>query len=192
MSDNGNIFHSRVLENLLQDWEVNHELTCAYRPQGNGIVERVHRTVKRTVKRANCTVAEAVFWVNNTRDERARSPFEWVFAARPRKPGVSVARIEVDRPPSIVPSDSSQDYVDCTRNPFVVGDSVYLRQPGGRCDQEWSGTHRVTMLRPSVSVVLDDDNVSRHVSHLRRVPQPRHLPEAASSDISDDKHGGWW
>ena len=190
MSDNGTIFRSRLLEILLQDWEVNHELTCAYRSQGNGVVERVHRTVKRTVKRANCTVAEAVFWVNNTRGEHANSPFELVFAARPRKPGVSVARTEVHRSPSTGQPDPSQNYADCTRNPFVVGDSVYLRRPDGQCDQEWSGPHRVTLLRSSVSVVLDDDNISRHVSHLRRVPRPGHSQEAAPSNSSDEDDEG--
>ena len=124
MSDNGTIFCSHLLEILLQEWEVNHELPCAYRSQGNRIIEHVHRMVKRTVKWANCTVAEAVFWVNNTCGEHAKSPFELVFAAQPRKPGMSVARTEVHQSPPTEQPDLFQNYADCTRNPFVVGDSV--------------------------------------------------------------------
>ena len=57
------------------------------------------------------------------------------------------------------------------RQKSVFGDSVYLRPPSGRCDEEWSGPHRITSVNSAVSVIINDDGVSRHVSHLRAVPQ---------------------
>ena len=79
-------------------------------------------------------------------------------------------------------------YRELVHNPFVVGDEVYLRNPIGRCDSEWSGPHRVTEVRSAVSVVLDEDGVLRHVSHLRFVPSRRPhsddevtLPDEAST-----------
>ena len=54
---------------------------------------------------------------------------------------------------------------------FYIGDVVYLQQPDGRCNHEWSGPHHVTALNLGVSIVLDDDGISRHISHVRWVPQ---------------------
>ena len=60
---------------------------------------------------------------------------------------------------------------DYEQNPFSVGQKVYLRVPDGRCSNEWSGPHRVTKLQSDVSVILDEDGVTRHVSHLRKIPR---------------------
>ena len=50
LTDNGTNFRGRPLKELLQKWEVTHEFSCAYRPQGNGVIERAHRTIKRTMQ----------------------------------------------------------------------------------------------------------------------------------------------
>ena len=112
------------------------EFSCAYRPQGNGIVERVHRTVKRTAKRTGGSVEEAAFWLNNTRGERAASPYELVFGARSRKPRVSATRVTVERPASPPTEDASALVANTGPNPFAIGDLVYLRLPSGRCGRE--------------------------------------------------------
>ena len=164
MSDNGTAFRSREVMNLFEYWEVRHVLTCAYRPQGNSVIERMHRTVKRTARRGGKSIEEAVFWVNSTSSDGGPSPYECLFCARSRKPGVSPRRVEVARPRR-PRAENSDDYEALDRNPFVVSDSVYLRAPSGRCDEEWSGPHRITSVKSAVSVVLGNDGVSRHVSH---------------------------
>ena len=98
-----------------------------------------------------------------------------------RKPGISEVRVDVSR--SVV--DGLENAVDDDlyeqeeRNPFTVGDKVYLRPSSGRCDDVWTGPHTVTKLNSSVSVVVNEDGVSRHVSHLRLVPG---LRDADSSE----------
>ena len=175
LSDNGAVFRSREMLKLLEEWEVLQTLTCAYRHQGNP-VERVHRTIKRSVQRSNRSVEEAVFWLNNTRAGKTLSPHEQVFAATPRKPGVSHDRVFIDRCifenfTEVNNSHSTQNhYHNTEQNPYFVGDIVYLRPPAGKCDVEWSGPHYVTDIRSRVSVVLDEDGISRHISHIRRVP----------------------
>ena len=67
LTDNGRNFQEKELKKLLQRWEVTQEFSCAYRPQGNGMIERAHRTVKRTIVRAGISAKEATFWLNNTR-----------------------------------------------------------------------------------------------------------------------------
>lgn len=202
LSDNGAVFRSREMLKLLQDWEIQQTLACAYRHQGNP-VERVHRTIKRSVQRSNRSVEEAVFWLNNTRAGKTLSPHELVFAATPRKPGVSHVRVTVDRSnhekiTDLLKSQSnSQDeYRDIEQNPYLVGDIVYLRPATGKCDVEWSGPHYVTDIRSRVSVVLNDDGISRHISHIRRVPSRCVAGEeqvrmgyysTADEDIDDDQ-----
>ena len=103
LTNNGTVYRSRDLEHLLQHWEVAYDFSCAYRPQGNGAVERVHRTVKRSAARAGATVEDIVFWLNNSFADGKVSPYELVFCAHSRKPGVSVMRVEVDRAASTGP-----------------------------------------------------------------------------------------
>ena len=178
VTDNGTVFHSIEMQRLLDAWEVRPDFTCAYRAQGNGVVERVHRTIKRMVARSGRGVEEMTFWYNSTRGDRSASPYEMVFGAKPKMPGVSDRRQEVTRPPPEPRTHDAVDTrIDVERNPFVVGDLVYLKS-GSRCDQPWSGPHRVTGLRSSVSVVLDNGGVPRHISHLRRVPAAGEGPEA--------------
>ena len=169
LSDNGTVFRSREVVELLTVWNVRQLLAGAYRPQGNGVVERVHRTIKRMVARTQRSVAECVFWLNSTKGGREYSPFEAMFAAKPRLPGVRPDRIEVQRGPRLEPLLQVQRE-DEEHNPFVVSDRVYLRPPSGKCNETWTGPHQVTAVRSRVLVELDDDGVARHISHVRRVP----------------------
>ena len=183
MSDNGTVFRSRQCRELLQQWEVRPQFSCAYRPQGNSVVERNHRTVKRTAKRGVMSAEKATFWWNTSSDGTV-TPFELVFGARPRLPGVRKWRTEVSRPREFPPGQTDSDYLDLERNPFVVGDKVFLRPSSGLCDKEWSGPHTVTAISSSVSLILDDDGIARHVSHLRRVPNVHE--ELLNPDSGDD------
>lgn len=169
LSDNGTSFRAAPMHDFLRQWEVSHELSGAYRPQGNSVVERVHRTVKRVARRGGKSVDEAVFWVNNTRGNKSHAPYEVVFCATSRKPGISEDRTDINRPVMLGESNA-EDYFDTDRNPFAVGDLVYLRPPSGRCDELWTGPHRVTSVRSRISVELDADGVARHISHIRPVP----------------------
>ena len=187
LSDNGTVFRSQQMDILLREWEINHQFSSAYRPQGNGVAERSHRTVKRAARRMGRSVAEAVFWVNNTKSgSKGRSPFELLFCASSKKPGVTCSRREVSRPEVLShrPEAESDMYDDIDRNPFSAGDLVYLRPPTGRCDIEWSGPHRISAIKSAVSVELDEDGVNRHVAHLRLVPGFEHT---GNQDISESE-----
>ncbi len=175
-SDNGTIFHSREFRNLFEKWEINQTFSCAYRPQGNGVVERMHREIKRAVGRSGRSVAECVFWHNNSCLSEVGVPFETVFSSRCKKPGVNnvwknIHRNEFER------KLKDNGYNDLTKNPFLVGDKVFLRNPKGKCDVPWSGPHTVTRLFSKTSAELNDDNIRRHISHMRIVPKTKHKNE---------------
>lgn len=187
-SDNGKVFRSAELGHLLDIWNIKADFSCAYRAQGNGLVERVHRTVKRMVARSGRSVEEMTFWYNATRGEQPASPFELLFGAKPRMPGVTDKRQEVQRTWDApeVQQAAANTRVDIERNPFVVGDQVFLKQDS-RCDRPWSGPHRVTDIKSSVSVALNGSDIPRHVSHIRRVPVSRAVAEYFSGDAADDE-----
>ena len=128
MTDNGTVFRSRVMNQLLYQWDVRADFSCAYRPQGNAVIERAHRTVKRTAARTGRSIEEACFWVNNTRGTKKASPYELMFGAQARKPGVTNKRELIERPQKLMPSKVANDhYQRLDRNPFSVGDLVYLK-----------------------------------------------------------------
>ncbi|XP_067937046.1 uncharacterized protein [Watersipora subatra] len=59
LSDNGPCF--RALTQMLRKWHVVQLFSCAYRPSGNGIIERNHRTIKRMLARSGGSVNEMVY-----------------------------------------------------------------------------------------------------------------------------------
>ena len=50
LTDNGPEFRSRVLEEILEKYKIEHVLTTPYKPASNGAVERVNRTVIQFLK----------------------------------------------------------------------------------------------------------------------------------------------
>ena len=62
--DNGAAFRSQALKDVVDKWNVKRYFRDAYRPSGNGIVERHHRTIKARAERGQVTPMEAVFWYN--------------------------------------------------------------------------------------------------------------------------------
>ena len=116
--DNGTVFCSDELRRLLDVWQIKADFSCAYRAQGNGLVERVHRTIKRMVTRSGRSVEEMTFWFNATQGERPASPFEMVFGAKPRMPGVTAKRQEVARTWPETTITASNARTDVEKNPF--------------------------------------------------------------------------
>ena len=95
--DNEAVFCSIEVRWLLEAWDVAADFSCAYRSQGNSIIERVHRTIKQMVARSGRCAEQMTFWYNATAGECIASLFEMVFAAKPKMPGVTGERWEVDR-----------------------------------------------------------------------------------------------
>ena len=61
---NGRAFRSAPLKEMQDKWGVRCFFRAAYRPSGNGIVERHHRTIKVLAERSGISPQEAVFWCN--------------------------------------------------------------------------------------------------------------------------------
>lgn len=165
--DNAASFRSQQVKELCAAWGVALLFRCAYRPQGNAIIERCHRTVKRTVARAGRGVLEAVFWYNFAPRESSPAPSDVFFSRRFRSPRAR------PRPPE---KHTSQKQ-------WELGEEVYVKPANARCSTEWR-RGRVTGWRPPAMVEVD--GMPRHVSHVRPVSCSFDAVAAEENTVGED------
>lgn len=186
ITDNESIFHSIEMKKLMEDWNISHVFSCAYRPQGNGLIERNHKTIKIMAARSGNSVETCVFWYNTTKGTKQSSPYELLFHAKPKIPGIRNMR---ERSCVIMEGDNKDsDFSVAEGNPFVPGDKVFLRS-SEKCTDPWSGPHRITAIKSSVSAEINEDGITRHISHLRKMPKhcSANRESDTDSDSSDDE-----
>jgi transposase InsO family protein len=90
-SDRGTQFESAVLRELLATVGTVRSHTTTYHPEGNSVVERVHRTLKDRLRTSTktwaCALPEAVFHINRTPSSSSPSPFYCLYGTTPAIPG---------------------------------------------------------------------------------------------------------
>ena len=161
LCDNGPCFRSQVFAEVLRKWGVTLLFRCAYRPSGNGIAERSHRTIKRMAARSGGNVLDMVRFYNAAplRGTDADScPCNQKFAYRWT---LFSAAAE--------PSTGSHRY--------FVGQRVFVKPPGARCTSQWKGGV-VTGVPSQRSVEVG--GVPWHIADVRPVP-------SEGSDSSDSE-----
>ena len=134
--DNGRAFRSKKVEELCNKWAVNWLFHAAYKPRGNGIVERNHRTVKRVKARHGGTVEEVVRVYNRTpRGPLYAVPVEVMFGRSVTNPIVRKARVSEDYPGRVGENGNTSE----GSRQYREGDRVVVKPPNARCDTRWSG-----------------------------------------------------
>ena len=163
--DNSPTFKSDRLVRACGEWKVRVIYRAAYRPSGNGIVERSHRTIKRIAARTGKSPLTAVYWYNFLPLDVYNSgsaPHRQHFRRKWRNP---LQRLEGVKTRT---TDSGG---------YVEGEAVFVKPPGARCTTPW-GRGIVTSVTEEGAVEVD--GVHRHVADLRRVG----LESEESSDSS--------
>lgn len=159
LMDNSTAFRSRVMKEMLDKWNVSRYFRAAYRPSGNGIVERHHRTIKALAERGQITPMEAVFWYNlaprsgldgATVPQRAVFCYEW-------------------RHPSKIPTAEKKDTANIN-----IGEEVWVKPPDAKCTTQWR-RGKVTDVHSTNT--LSVDGIPRHVLDVRRVTFPSESSE---------------
>ena len=153
LTDNDTAFRSAACQKLLSRWGVTAIFRCAYAPSGNGIVERSHRQIKRTAARSGCSIAEAVYWHNITPKDNISTqsaPANLLHRYSMRVLGIDEAK----------PCREDSEGL----NRFSVGQRVWVRPDGARCDSPY-GTGTVTKVLSEQAVEVD--GMPRHVRDLR-------------------------
>lgn len=150
LMDNATVFKSEVMDSLIRKWKVQRFFRAAYRPSGNGIVERHHRTIKAMSERGGISPLEAVFWYNMTPrsgQDKATVPHMGLFKYEWRHPETE-------------PRSKGEQEISTLR----LGDEVWIKPPNARCTVQWrKGVVTAINSRNNVSV----DGVPRHVVDIR-------------------------
>jgi transposase InsO family protein len=169
--DNSATFRSGEMEKLCSRWNVRRRFRCAYRPAGNGIVERNHRTIKSRATRAKKSPLDIVFWYNMAPcdDNRKISPASTVHTYRWRNPNDEIEEDDVSHE---------------SGNPYHVGDVVVVKPPNARCTTRW--IEGVITGIPSANSV-EVDGMPRHVADCRST---RAGSEALAADNEEGDRGG--
>ncbi len=153
LCDNSTVFRSRKLQQLCGRWLVRLVFRCAYRPAGNGIVERNHRTIKRMAARTNGDPLDMVFWYNISPKDKTKPesvPALSLHSYQWRPP---------DEEPVVTPVSSNG-------GSLAVGDQVYVKPPDARCTSKWPVG---TVSRINSSTNVEVHGVPRHVADIRLV-----------------------
>ena len=152
LMDNAMAFRSEVMKRFLNKWKVRSYFRAAYRPSGNGIVERHHRTIKAMAERGGIAPGEAVFWYN-------MSPREG--QCEESVPQRSLFKYDWRHPAADVPiSQAEQDET------VRMGEEVWVKPPEARCTTQWCrGVVTGVKSRNNVEV----DAIPRHILDIRRV-----------------------
>ncbi|KFD51154.1 hypothetical protein M513_07918 [Trichuris suis] len=157
LADNDTAFKSKTFAQLMVRWSVNLRFRCAYVPSGNKVI----------AARKCCSIAEAVYLYNVTpRDDRTTqsAPSSEIHRYDVRLRGIDEPRKEEQ------PKDG----------PYAVGDKVWVKPPGARCDTRYRpGVVTGTLSRQAAVV----NGTPRHVPDLRRRP---HSEEAGNEELQTD------
>ena len=173
LMDNARAFRSQEMEDLLEYWGSQPFYRAAYRAEGNGIVERNHRTVKASAERAGISPIQAVYWYNVSPRQGQRDtsvPQNSVNTYQWRILGQAVRKQEDDAVASKV----------------QVGDEVWVKPGGSRCTTQW-GKGRVTAVNSQNNVEVE--GVPRHILDVRPVIERRPEGEGEGGtelDCEDD------
>uniref|UniRef100_A0A5S6R6C0 Integrase catalytic domain-containing protein n=1 Tax=Trichuris muris TaxID=70415 RepID=A0A5S6R6C0_TRIMR len=168
--DNDTAFRSRTFRQFATKWDVRLRFRCAHVPSGNGIKERCHRSVKVIAARKECSVSEAVYLYNVTpRDDRTANS----------TPASGIYKYDVRLQGTGVPIRCSQQ----ENVTYAIGDPVWVKPPGGRCDQRYC-KGMVTNLLSNQAVEVD--GVQHHVREIRRRAPSTDTITAAEDDVDDE------
>ena len=145
--DNSAAFHSRMLEQLCDDWNVYRRFRAAFRPSGNGIAERVHRTVKVMASRSRYGIQKAVYYYNLV-----------------QSPGAD----QYDEIPGITTTHATPIQTEDNSSGYVEGQRVYVKPGVGRCTAQW---REAVVTDPNAGpLTVGVNGTPRHIGDIREFP----------------------
>ena len=185
ISDNGGEFVGALFQDFCNDFGIQHRLTTAYHPQSNGLVERLHRTLKQALRSLSDTDTWAthlpliMLSINNTLSGTSSfTPHQQVFG----KAGNIVGSCIMDQGSLVSnqgvehfysffhnmllhkrtarPLNDNKPYVD--QNLFTC-DKVWVRvdKPSPSLSPRYHGPHRVLDRHHKYFVLLIDTRLSK-------------------------------
>ena len=171
LTDNDTAFCSMEFRRFVDEWGIRLRHRCAYRPSGNGIAERCHRSVKRIAARKACTIAEAVYRYNAT-------PKDTVTAASAPANAIHRYRVRIKGIDARLPDRQG------TRGPYELGDTVWVKPPNSRCTTRFR-RGKITGIVSEQAVLVD--GTPCHVRDIRPALNTNPLASSSSGESSNDE-----
>ncbi|XP_065668044.1 uncharacterized protein LOC136088283 [Hydra vulgaris] len=149
LTDNEPTFKTKEIRSFLDSWGVQIRFRAAYYPEGNGIVERNHRTIKRIAERSKMSIPEALYWYNVSADKNGASPIDKIYSYTIGVKGLGKENLPAQ---------------NVTNKRFRIGDKVWLKPPNARCYTKWQPA---TITRNASKQIVEVNGIPRHVKHVR-------------------------
>ena len=175
LTDNATIFRSQRFRDFVDKWGCGLRFRCAYVPEGNSIVERVHRSIKKIAARTRCDIKEAVYLYNITPLDdinETTAPINAVHKYFARIKGID----EVEK---------QEAGGDC---PYRVGEEVWVKGPQNKCFKQFAHGKVTGLISPQA---VEVNGMPRHVKDLRHRTVSKKKPETSES-MSLDMHEDEW
>lgn len=166
--DNGASFRSGSFTEMCDKWGVKILYRAAYRPSGNGICERNHRTIKRMAARTGKNIPEVVYLYNLMPREEGRAPQQYVFCSK------WTCRPWVKRR-----EESSSHDLD-----HWIGEEVFVKPAVMNCVTPWP-RGRVTGISEQGGIEVN--GIPRHVADVRRISQ---MHRTSQGSREQEEEGG--
>jgi len=166
LCDNGAAFRCEAMMRYLRNWNVRCRFRCAYRPSGNGIVERNHRTIKKIAARCRKGISNSVFLYNATpKSGDGLCPSFLMFGRSFRFPF---------QEPAVTCTGNNED------SRFSVGEQVYVKPPHPSCTEQWK-VGRITGIN---DFGVEVDGFPRHIADVRRCNGVDELSSSEEQPVS--------
>ena len=192
-SDQGRNLNAEVVKRLLAFWGVKTSTSVAYFPQGNGLVERVNRTIQDILAKSlegkdsdswSEALSGAMFAYNTTpHSETGMSPHAIFFGRLPRLPGALAFDADGATPPEEKFRNFQTLYDKIATHlqqlkrdeRFKVGDLVLVHRPAvapafpKKFSMPWKGPYRVVGTCGFMRYVVSSDDGTQFVAHATQV-----------------------
>ncbi|KAK3879159.1 hypothetical protein Pcinc_016253 [Petrolisthes cinctipes] len=152
LMDNSTAFRSHQFAEACREWNVTRRFRAAYRPSGNGIAERMHRTIKSMAARSGKSPLKMVFWYN--------------LAAREGVNGETAPAKVLHKYSWRHPALKREREQNVIHSRFSVGDPVVVKPADKRCMTGWADG-KVTGITSENTIEVD--GVPRHVLDVCRL-----------------------
>ena len=140
ISDNGQEFRSNEFSVFCTDLGITHKFVTAYHPQANGLVERIHRTIRVAFRASNepRSWADALPLItlainNQISDNNSFTPYQMVFGQAARLPGTFFFDSEENNS-SLQPIAEMRVFQENMRHFQRSSRQQEIQNPHGYCD----------------------------------------------------------
>ena len=176
LTDNAPGFFNQIFLTLTDKWGTRMRYWSNYVPEGNGIMEQCHRTVKRIGVRSCCSIVEAMYWYSAIPEDNktlSSMPTNGIYLYEQCMKGIEPK----PSPPEV------------RSNAYKVGEPVWVKPPNCQYTTRFCKWQVDGMISPQTMLI---NGTPRHVKDLRRHNESAITEEDKITCRLVVRRGSWW